>query len=191
MICSKCGYAMGAFDAECPRCHGKGTAQAGPQQPAPRPSQSTPARSVRGAVRFTLQSPEQIREEAERRIKSAIHARGNAGASLALKAGTLGLVLSFLCTYIPVTGALLARGLAICSVIYMVGSVGVFLFSRTRKVNEAELADLTDKLRNLAQGNCPICHEDILVSPIELVEVLECPRCRGDLYIRHGTVSPA
>jgi hypothetical protein len=142
-------------------------------------------------VRFTLQTPEQIRVEAERRIKSGIHARGNAGTGLALKAGTLGLGLSFLCLYVPAAGPVLARGLAICSAIYMAGSGGVFVSSRLRKVSEAEVADLAYKLRHLSHGQCPICRADILLAPIELVETLPCPACHRQLYFSGGMVSAA
>jgi hypothetical protein len=37
MICPHCGYAMDAFDKECPRCHGKGIPTAAPPPPAPPP----------------------------------------------------------------------------------------------------------------------------------------------------------
>lgn len=48
MTCPHCGYAMSAFDAECPRCHGKGvpkppTGAPPPYSPPPQYPQPQPA----------------------------------------------------------------------------------------------------------------------------------------------------
>lgn len=37
MVCPQCGYAMSAFDTDCPRCHGKGISKPVQSTPTPQP----------------------------------------------------------------------------------------------------------------------------------------------------------
>jgi len=194
---------MDALDAECPKCHGKATDKAAaPQAGAPKVAapqaarpRTTPGQTRRGAVPFTHQSPDEIRAEAERRIKSGFTARGNAGTGQALKAGVLGLGLSFLSLRIPGLGpehaAILSRVLAAGSALCMAGSGGMFLSSRLHKVSERDLEDATHRLRNMSKGHCPICDAEICLTPIERVATVECPACHGALYFSDDTVRAA
>jgi len=62
MICADCGYVMSDFDAECPRCHGKGINRPASSTPSPHQTQVLPPQPLQAPRQ---QSVQQVQSKSE------------------------------------------------------------------------------------------------------------------------------
>lgn len=141
-------------------------------------------------TRFTPLSTDEIKGQVSRELTKQTKESKKLESGEDYGFGCLLIIIAFFAWLIPIIGWIISIGAAIIGVLLLFKSFYTGAQSWTAKADEHVVAGQSHNRRNAAQGDCPICNQEIIIYDAVANREVKCPVCTGVLEVSNYMVKP-